>query len=67
MLLNRTLRCTAFIASFAARECSLLDPESVGAELNVRIAYTADLAHANRLHPPDLVDPESVGAASDVG
>ena len=66
-LLNRTLRCTAFIASLAARECSLLDPESVGAELNVRIAYTADLAHANRLHPPDLVDPESVVAASDVG
>jgi len=35
-LLNRTLQCTAFIASLAARECSLLDPESVGAELNVR-------------------------------
>ena len=32
-----------------------------------RIAYATDLAHANRLHPPDLEDPESVGAVSDVG
>jgi hypothetical protein len=56
--------CTEF-HMYASRKAAI-DQQRSRLRTN-RVAYAEDIARANRLRPPDLEDPESVGAGTDVG